>query len=273
MLISESVQDRDKGECHAWNIHCEQPASGVGGRNLRTAGFAAAVIFFIAARTGWGSVTGSISGVVHDSSGALIPAAEVVALNTQTGVKWTVATDAQGFYSFQALPVGDYEVDVSKSGFNGYRQTGLALTVNAALAVDVTLQVGLVSQQVTVTSAVVHVDTTSTQMGEVIGSNKITEVPLLTRGYTRSAGPATRSRTGQLRDGGGPGWRVHRHGIWHCSGLGRPQCRQPLGQRNAGIRERVPAEWRHGAGIGILRHGHHSEPRFDRGVSHSDQQL
>ena len=153
-------------------------------RNLRTAAFAVAVIFFIAAGTGWGSVTGSISGVVHDSSGALIPAAEVVALNTQTGVKWTVTTDAQGFYSFQALPVGDYEVDVSKSGFNGYRQTGLALTVNAALAVDVTLQVGLVSQQVTVTSTVVHVDTTSTQMGEVIGSSKITEVPLLTRGYT-----------------------------------------------------------------------------------------
>ena len=153
-------------------------------RNLRTAGLVAAVIFFIAGKTLWGSVTGSISGVVRDSAGALIPAAEVVALNTQTGVRWTVSTDAQGFYSFQALPVGDYEVDVSKSGFNGYRQTGLALTVNAALTVDVTLQVGQVAQSVTVTSTAVHVDTTSTQMGEVIGSSKITEVPLLTRGYT-----------------------------------------------------------------------------------------
>ena len=65
-------------------------------RNLRIAAFATAVIFFISARAVWGSVTGSISGVVHDSSGALIPAAEVVALNTQTGVKWTVATDAAG---------------------------------------------------------------------------------------------------------------------------------------------------------------------------------
>ena len=113
-------------------------------RHLRTAGLVAAVVFFIAGKTLWGSVTGSISGVVRDSSGALIPAAEVVALNTQTGVRWTVSTDAQGFYSFQALPVGDYEVDVSKSGFNGYRQTGLALTVNAALTVDVPLQVGQV---------------------------------------------------------------------------------------------------------------------------------
>ena len=153
-------------------------------RHLRTAGLVAAVVFFIAGKAVWGSVTGSISGVVRDSSGALIPAAEVVALNTQTGVKWTVSTDAQGFYSFQALPVGDYEVDVSKSGFNRYRQTGLTLTVNAALTVDVPLQVGQVTQSVTVNSTVVHVDTTSTQMGEVIGSNKITEVPLLTRGYT-----------------------------------------------------------------------------------------
>ena len=153
-------------------------------RNLRIAAFATAVIFFISAKAVWGSVTGSISGVVHDSSGALVPAADVIALNTQTGVKWTVATDAQGFYSFQALPVGNYEVDVSKGGFNTYRQTGLVLTVNAALSVDVTLQVGQVTQAVTVTSTVVHVDTTSTQMGEVIGSNKMTEVPLLTRGYT-----------------------------------------------------------------------------------------
>ncbi len=153
-------------------------------RHLRTAGLVAAVVFFIAGKTLWGSVTGSISGVVRDSSGALIPAAEVVALNTQTGVRWTVSTDAQGFYSFQALPVGDYEVDVSKSGFNRYRQTGLTLTVNAALTVDVPLQVGQVTQSVTVNSTVVHVDTTSTQMGEVIGSSKITEVPLLTRGYT-----------------------------------------------------------------------------------------
>jgi hypothetical protein len=153
-------------------------------KNLRTAGFVAAVVFLLAGNALWGSVTASISGVVRDATGALVPSAVVVALNTQTGVRWTINTDGQGFYSFQALPVGNYEVDVSKNGFNGYRQTGLVLTVNAALAVDVTLQVGQVSQRVTVTSTVVHVDTTSTQMGEVIGSNKMTEVPLLTRGYT-----------------------------------------------------------------------------------------
>ena len=138
----------------------------------------------IAVQRAWGSVTGSISGVVRDTSGAVIPGAVVVALNVQTGVRWKLATDTQGFYSFQALPIGTYEVAVSKEGFQGYRQTGLVLTVNAALTVDATVQVGPVVQRVTVTSTAVHVDTTSTQMGEVIGSNKITSVPLLTRGYT-----------------------------------------------------------------------------------------
>ena len=102
----------------------------------------------------------------------------------QTGVQWKLSTDNQGFYSFQALPIGTYEVTVSKEGFQGYRQTGLVLAVNAAVTVDATVQVGEVVQKVTVSSAAVHVDTVSTQMGEVIGANKITSVPLLTRGYT-----------------------------------------------------------------------------------------
>ena len=143
-----------------------------------------ALAFLVGQQLLWGSVTGSISGVVRDTSGAVIPGAEVVALNVQTGVQWKLTTDAQGFYSFQALPIGTYEVNVSKQGFQGYRQTGLVLAVNAALAVDATVQVGPVVQKVTVTSTAVHVDTVSTQMGEVIGSNKITAVPLLTRGYT-----------------------------------------------------------------------------------------
>jgi Carboxypeptidase regulatory-like domain/TonB dependent receptor len=142
------------------------------------------VAFLVGHQLLWGSVTGSISGVVRDKSGAVIPGAQVVALNVQTGVQWKLTTDTHGFYSFQALPIGTYEVDISKAGFQGYRQTGLVLTVNAALTVDATVQVGPVVQRVTVTSTAVHVDTTSTEMGEVIGSNKITAVPLLTRGYT-----------------------------------------------------------------------------------------
>ena len=72
-------------------------------RNLRTTGFVAAVVFLLAGRALWGSVTGSISGVVRDTSGALIPAAEVVALNTQTGVKWTVTHGCTGILLVSGL--------------------------------------------------------------------------------------------------------------------------------------------------------------------------
>jgi len=132
----------------------------------------------------WAGVTGSISGVIRDSSGAVVPGVQVAAHNTQTGLQWTTTTDTQGFYSFQALPVGTYDVEANKSGFKGYRQSDIVLTVNAAITLNVPLQVGNVVESVTVTSTAVHVEETSTQMGEVIDSQKITEVPLVARSFT-----------------------------------------------------------------------------------------
>ena len=131
----------------------------------------------------WCSATGSISGIVHDASGAVVPGAEVIALNTGTGVKRTVTTDAQGFYSFQSLPVGTYEIDVSKNGFTRYRQTGLVLDVTSALTVDARLEVGEIKAEVNVSSAALHVDTTSTRTGEVITDATMTAVPLNGRSY------------------------------------------------------------------------------------------
>ena len=78
-----------------------------------------AMAFLVGQQLLWGSVTGSISGVVRDTSGAVIPDAQVVALNVQTGVQWKLSTDTHGFYSFQALPIGTYDVDVSKRGSRG----------------------------------------------------------------------------------------------------------------------------------------------------------
>jgi hypothetical protein len=131
-----------------------------------------------------GSVGGSISGLVKDSSGAVIPHAEVLAVNTATGVSHTLHTDAAGFYSFPALPIGMYEVRVRQRGFREFVQTGLVINANSALRVDATLEVGHETQTVTVSATAVHVETTSTQMGEVIGSTKMTAIPLNGRSYT-----------------------------------------------------------------------------------------
>jgi hypothetical protein len=132
----------------------------------------------------WGSVTGSISGTVSDSSGAVIPGASVAALNTGTGVKESTKTNTQGFYSLPDLPVGQYNISIQAQGFKEYLETGLVLDVNTVLRVDALLQVGEVTQKVSVSSTVVHVETTNTQMGEVIGGAKMTSMPLNGRAYT-----------------------------------------------------------------------------------------
>ncbi len=129
-------------------------------------------------------VTASISGTVTDPSGAVVAGASVTATNVETGVATTLTTNTQGFYSFQSLPLGNYTISVQQSGFKGYSQTGLVLDVNSALTIDVHLEVGATTEKVEVSSDALHVDTESTQMGDVITGKTMTDVPLVTRSYT-----------------------------------------------------------------------------------------
>jgi len=128
--------------------------------------------------------TASISGTVTDPSGAVIAGATVTATNLETAVVTTLTTNSQGFYSFQELPLGKYSVTVTQTGFKSYVQTGIVLDVNSALVIDVTLQVGQATEKVEVLSSALHVDTESTQMGEVITGKEMTDVPLVSRSYT-----------------------------------------------------------------------------------------
>jgi Carboxypeptidase regulatory-like domain len=130
------------------------------------------------------SVTASISGTVTDPSGAIVPHCTVTATSAETGVSTTQTTNAQGFYSFPSLALGTYSIKVEQAGFKAYTETGLVLDVNTALAVDVKLQIGQSTEQVQVSGEALHVDTESTQMGEVITSKEMTDVPLVTRSYT-----------------------------------------------------------------------------------------
>ena len=130
------------------------------------------------------SVTASISGTVKDVSGASIAGATVTATNAGTGIAQTRTTNGQGFYSFQLLPLGTYVLTVEQTGFKEYLQTDLVLDVNSALTVDPTLQVGQVSEKIEVAANALHVDTVSSQMGEVIEGKEMTDVPLVTRSYT-----------------------------------------------------------------------------------------
>src|SRR5947208_8862313 len=132
----------------------------------------------------WAGINGGISGVVTDSSGGTLKDAKVVATNTETGVATELATDDKGFYNFAALPVGPYNIEVRHAGFKTFKQTALTIDANSALRVDAVLQVGTISETVEVTSTAVHVETESTQMGEVITGKAMTAVPLNGRAYT-----------------------------------------------------------------------------------------
>ncbi|MFZ0687888.1 MAG: TonB-dependent receptor [Terriglobales bacterium] len=142
------------------------------------------IVLFLISGQLFAGVTASISGTVKDGSGAAIAGATITATNTDTGIAETQTSSGQGFYSFQSLPLGKYTIEVQKTGFKAYRQTGLTLDVNSALLVDATMQVGQATVVVEVAADMLHVETVSSQMGEVIEGKEMTDVPLVSRSYT-----------------------------------------------------------------------------------------
>jgi hypothetical protein len=132
----------------------------------------------------WAGVGGSISGTVADPSGAVVAKATVTATDQANGISLVAATDDQGFYSFPSLPVGRYDLQFLDAGFKPYRRTGITLDANSAVIVDVVLEVGAVTDQVTVSESEIGVETSSTQLGEVISGEHMTAVPLNGRSFT-----------------------------------------------------------------------------------------
>ncbi len=132
----------------------------------------------------WAGVGGSISGTIKDPSGAAIAKASVTLVNANTGAKESTTADGRGTFTFPVLPVGSYVLQVDQPGFQPYRRTGIVLDANGALLLDVVLHVGSRSDAVTITDASVHVETSSSQMGEVITSEQMSAVPLNGRSYT-----------------------------------------------------------------------------------------
>jgi len=126
---------------------------------------------------------GSIAGTVADPSGAVMPGVLVVARETATGIVQKTTTNDEGFYGFPALPEGHYSLEVSRSGFQSYTAT-VSVSSNAALRVDVRLVLEKQSDTVTVGESLGRVETSSTQMGELIAARQVASVPVNGRSYT-----------------------------------------------------------------------------------------
>lgn len=139
---------------------------------------------FLAVPCSLGAVSGKISGTVKDPSGSVIPNAAVTVREVGTGISYRTRTDGRGYYTLPVLPVGHYELDVEAEGFSTYRRSDIVLDMGAALSLDAVLQVSGVKQTATVTDYGLHIETSSTQMGQVITGREITAVPLDGRSYT-----------------------------------------------------------------------------------------
>src|SRR5450432_2132436 len=124
------------------------------------------------------NVTGTIEGVVKDSSGAVIPNVSVTAANTGTNATYNSTADSQGAFSIHLLPVGVYNLSVSVAGFKKYDALGIRVQVDETSRVDLSLQVGATTDSVDVDAVAVHVDTESPVLKTVIDQTRVEDLPL-----------------------------------------------------------------------------------------------
>lgn len=125
--------------------------------------------------------TTTITGTVVDSTGAAVPNAQVIATNAGTSLSRTAQTNAQGEYRIDFLPVGSYSVEVTVEGFKKYVRSGVVLEVNVPARVDVSLQIGGVSDTVTVTGDAALVNTDNAQIGRTVSNSEINDLPIVNR--------------------------------------------------------------------------------------------
>jgi hypothetical protein len=151
---------------------------------VRTTFRAFCLVIALSTAMAWASVGGSISGVVKDPSERVIPNADVSVTETSTGISHHTRTDSNGYYILPVLSVGHYNLAIQATGFRGYELKDITLDTNAALRLDAALDVGSVEQTVSVNDDTIHVETTSSQLGQVISGRQISAVPLNGRSYT-----------------------------------------------------------------------------------------
>ncbi len=119
----------------------------------------------------------SVTGVIIDPSGALLPGVTVTAQNTDTTLKQTAVSSASGLYSIAPLPPGHYRFTAVSGGFETYNQL-TTLTVGQAVTLNFTLQVGHASQSVTVDTGEILLNTTNAEISNVVDQASITQLPL-----------------------------------------------------------------------------------------------
>ncbi len=132
--------------------------------------------------------TATIVGTTSDPSGSIVPGAQVTARNVDTGLTRSVTSGEDGNYRLEFLPVGNYALEVTTTGFKKAYLSGIVLQVNDTARVDVALTVGQVTETVTVTETQATINTSTPEIGRTIQSAEITSLPLVERNHQSPSG-------------------------------------------------------------------------------------
>jgi len=149
----------------------------------RTARIATLALAALTARAQ--NVTGTITGLVTDATGAVVPGASVKALRRGTNASFSGVTDAVGTYVIRSLPIGEYQVQAQAAGFKRFESSAIRLQVNEVVRLDIGLTVGQTTDVVEVQAKAVTVDTTSPVLKGVIDQRRIEDLPLNGRDATQ----------------------------------------------------------------------------------------
>lgn len=127
------------------------------------------------------TVSGTVTGIVKDSSGAVLPGVTVTFTQVETGRQETVVTDRDGRYTSQPLQLGTYRVEASLSGFKSSAKGAIPLTIDDVARVDFTLEVGTIQEVIEVRAQASLVDARTSSVGKLVDNRRIAELPLNTR--------------------------------------------------------------------------------------------
>ncbi len=127
------------------------------------------------------ATTAIISGNVSDASGAFIPAARVTATNLDTNIAREAVTGSGGEFSIRFLPIGSYRVEINASGFKRFVQSPLVLDLNRDARINAVMELGALSESVSVTTDAPQVNTTDSSIGRTVDNAEIVTLPLVNR--------------------------------------------------------------------------------------------
>jgi hypothetical protein len=149
--------------------------------------FTLITILTLAPGAAWSQAVGGgqIQGTVADTNGSLVPGATVTAKQQESGLTRTVVSGDNGGYNLPNLPVGPYELDVTRDGFTTFRQSGIVIQVGNNLRIDVSLKVGASTQTVEVDAEASMVQTEDQSVSQVIDAQRVVDLPLNGRQATQ----------------------------------------------------------------------------------------